>query len=73
MSTPIPAVVIGASGYVGAELMRLIAGHPHLVLAAAVSDSCAGRDIGNVFGHLSQALAGHVFKAHDQWLDQHDG
>lgn len=70
MSTPIPAIVIGASGYVGAELMRLIAGHPHLTLAAAVSDSCAGRDIGNVFGHLSQALAGHVFKAHDQWLEQ---
>lgn len=70
MSTPIPAVVIGASGYVGAELMRLIAGHPHFTLAAAVSDSCAGRDVGNVFGHLSQALAGHVFKAHDQWLEQ---
>ena len=69
MSAPIPTVVIGASGYVGAELMRLIAGHPNLVLAAAVSDSCAGRDIGNVFGHLSQALAGHEFKAHDQWLE----
>ncbi|NNF40532.1 MAG: N-acetyl-gamma-glutamyl-phosphate reductase, partial [Woeseiaceae bacterium] len=50
--------------------MRLIAGHPQLALAAAVSDSCAGRDIGNVFGHLSQALAGHTFKAHDQWLEQ---
>jgi N-acetyl-gamma-glutamyl-phosphate reductase len=49
--------------------MRLIAGHPNLALAAAVSDSCAGRDIGNVFGHLSQALPGHVFKAHDQWLE----
>lgn len=70
MSAPIPAVIIGASGYVGAELMRLIAGHPQLALVAAVSDSCAGREIGNVFGHLSQALAGHVFKAHDQWLEQ---
>ena len=28
MSTPVPAVIIGASGYVGGELLRLIAGHP---------------------------------------------
>jgi len=70
MSAPIPAVVLGASGYVGAELLRLIAGHPNLELAAAVSDSCAGREIGNVFGHLSQALAGEVFTAHDQWLER---
>ena len=70
MSAQIPAVVLGASGYVGAELLRLIAGHPQLALAAAVSDSCAGRDIGNVFGHLSQALAGQAFTAHDQWLER---
>ena len=70
MSAPIPAVVLGASGYVGAELLRLIAGHPQLQLAAAVSDSCAGRAIGDVFGHLSQALAGQVFTAHDGWLEK---
>ena len=70
MSAQIPTVILGASGYVGAELLRLIAGHPYLKLAAAVSDSCAGRDIGNVFGHLSQVLAGEVFTAHDKWLEQ---
>lgn len=70
MSASIPAVVLGASGYVGAELLRLIAGHPHLALAAAVSDSCAGREIGHVFGHLRQTLAGEEFTAHGQWLER---
>ena len=43
MSSRIPAVIIGASGYVGGELLRLIAGHPNFELAAAVSDSVAGK------------------------------
>ncbi len=37
MSDPLNAVVLGATGYVGGELLRLIAGHPGLALAAAVS------------------------------------
>ena len=69
MSTPIPTVIIGASGYVGGELLRLIAGHPHFELAAAVSDSAAGKPIGNVFGHLAVACRGQRFVAHADWLD----
>ena len=37
MSKTIPAIVLGATGYVGGELLRLIAGHPNFELAAAVS------------------------------------
>ncbi len=70
MSNPIPAVVLGASGYVGGELLRLIAGHPRFELAAAVSDSRAGSSIGDTFGHLSQALRGASFVARDAWLDR---
>ena len=44
----IPAAVIGASGYVGGELLRLVAGHPDFELRAAVSDSAAGKPIGDV-------------------------
>lgn len=69
MSTRIPAVVIGASGYVGGELLRLISGHPHFTLAAAVSDSAAGKPIGELFGHLAVACAQHRFVANDDWLD----
>ena len=69
MSVSIPAVVLGASGYVGGELLRLIAGHPVFSLQAAVSDSGAGKPIGELFPHLDRALAGHAFAAHGEWLD----
>jgi len=36
------AAVLGASGYVGTELLRLVAGHPHLDVAYAAGDSQAG-------------------------------
>ncbi len=70
MSTTIPAVVLGAGGYVGGELLRLIAAHPQFELAAAVSSSRAGSSIGDTFGHLSQVLSKHSFVAHDRWLDR---
>ena len=70
MSTPIQAVVLGASGYVGGELLRLIAAHPKFELAAAVSDSRAGSLVAGTFGHLSQALSGTNFVARDNWQDE---
>ncbi len=69
MTGKIPAVVLGASGYVGGELLRLIAAHPDLELSAAVSDSAAGQPVASLFGHLSQALAGVPFSSRDEWLD----
>ena len=64
----IPAVILGASGYVGGELLRLTAGHPGFDLCAAVSDSAAGKPIGALFPHLASALARHEFVAHEDWL-----
>lgn len=69
MSETISAVVLGASGYVGGELLRLIAQHPHFELAAAVSGSAAASPIASTFGHLSQAMAGQAFAAPGEWLD----
>jgi len=68
----IPAVIIGASGYVGGELLRLVAAHPEFELRAAVSDSAAGKPIGSVFGHLATALGEHAFVAHADWLQHVD-
>ena len=68
----IPAVILGASGYVGGELLRLIAGHPEFDLRAAVSDSAAGKPVGSLFGHLAAALDRHQFVAHGDWLDRVD-
>ncbi len=70
MSDRIPAIVLGASGYVGGELLRLLASHPDFELAAAVSGSAAGKPIATEFPHLSQVLASHEFTAPDAWLDK---
>jgi N-acetyl-gamma-glutamyl-phosphate reductase len=44
--------VAGASGYAGGELLRLIADHPHLDLAAATAHSHAGQLVTAVHPHL---------------------
>lgn len=67
MSKSIQAVVIGASGYVGGELLRLLVNHPNFELAAAVSDSRAGEKIADTFAHLSQVFGNTAFVARDQW------
>ena len=72
MSKSINAVILGAGGYVGGELLRLINDHPSFTLAAAVSDSQTGRPIATTFPHLSQALNGVNFVARDGWLNNID-
>jgi N-acetyl-gamma-glutamyl-phosphate reductase len=44
--------ILGASGYTGAELVRLIATHPNLRVRALTADRKAGQSIGEVFPHL---------------------
>ena len=61
MSDTVKTVVIGSSGYVGGELLRLIAGHPQLELVAAVSESNSGTPINSVFPHLHNALGEQCF------------
>jgi len=55
MSARIPAFVLGGSGYVAGELLRLIAQHPQFVLAAALSDSRPGEPLAAAFPHLAGA------------------
>ena len=45
--------VIGASGYTGADLVRLAAGHPAIEIAVVTANSHAGKPIGEVFPHLA--------------------
>ena len=46
--------IAGASGYVGGELLRLVAAHPELKLVAATANSNAGATIGSLHPHLVQ-------------------
>ncbi|HUI61360.1 MAG TPA: N-acetyl-gamma-glutamyl-phosphate reductase [Steroidobacteraceae bacterium] len=63
MSTRIPAVVLGGTGYVAGELLRLIAGHPQFELAGVSSDSQPGESVVKAFPHLASACADVRFKA----------
>jgi len=49
----IPAIVLGGSGYVAGELLRLLAAHPHFKLAGVLSDSQPGESVAKVFPHLA--------------------
>jgi N-acetyl-gamma-glutamyl-phosphate reductase len=51
----IDVAILGASGFVGAELLRLCAGHPHLVAARLFGDSQAGAALADVHPHLALA------------------
>ena len=44
--------ILGASGYTGAELVRLIATHPQMEIAALAANSKAGQSMAQVFPHL---------------------
>jgi N-acetyl-gamma-glutamyl-phosphate reductase len=44
--------ILGASGYTGAELVRLIAEHPNMDIAALSADRKAGQSMAQVFPHL---------------------
>jgi len=47
--------VIGASGFAGAELMRLCAGHPQFEVVFASGDSQAGSTVGELYPSLAAA------------------
>ncbi|MFT7596809.1 MAG: N-acetyl-gamma-glutamyl-phosphate reductase, partial [Paracoccaceae bacterium] len=44
--------ILGASGYTGAELVRLIATHPNMTITALAAERKAGMDMAQVFPHL---------------------
>src|SRR5690554_3628486 len=60
--------IIGASGYTGAELLRLIAGHPDLEVAFATGDSQAGTRAADLYPSLAAAYPGLVYAAWDPSL-----
>jgi N-acetyl-gamma-glutamyl-phosphate reductase common form len=58
----IPTVVLGGTGYVAGELLRLIAAHPHFELAGVLSESQPGEPIAGAFRHLSSAYPSECFQ-----------
>jgi N-acetyl-gamma-glutamyl-phosphate reductase len=48
----IKVAIVGASGYTGAELVRLLVRHPEVDIAVMSADRKAGQSMGEVFPHL---------------------
>ncbi|HEX5208793.1 MAG TPA: N-acetyl-gamma-glutamyl-phosphate reductase [Steroidobacteraceae bacterium] len=63
MKTSIPTVVLGGTGYVAGELLRLLTGHPRFGLAAVMSDSQPGGLVAEAFPHLAAAYGDTRFKS----------
>lgn len=61
MSERHAVAVLGGTGYVAGEFLRLLAGHPGLELAAVASDSRAGQPVGAAFPNLAAAWSGTRF------------
>ena len=53
VGSPLKVAVVGASGYVGGELVRLLAAHPWVRLVAATANEAAGRRLSDVHPNLT--------------------
>ncbi len=59
------AGVVGGSGYLGAELLRLLAGHPDIEVAVAQAESSAGDLVAHAYPGLASAYPDMRFGAID--------
>ena len=69
MSPRVPAIVLGGTGYVAGELLRLLATHPYLDLAAVASDSQPDEPVAQFFRHLQPVLPHLRFAGHDEVVE----
>jgi N-acetyl-gamma-glutamyl-phosphate reductase len=65
----IRTAILGASGYVGGELLRLVAAHPELAPARLFGESKAGQALGAVHPHLAAAYPDAVVEKFEGSLD----
>lgn len=69
MTARIPAIVLGGTGYVAGELLRLLATHPYFDLAAVASDSQPDEPVAQFFRHLQPVLPHLRFAGHDEVVE----
>src|SRR4029453_14135135 len=70
MSSPRNVGVLGASGYAGAELLRLLARHPDLDVVWAAGDSSAGQPLVSRSPGLRAAYGELSFCSVDEGLEK---
>lgn len=64
MSTP--TLIVGGTGYVAGELVRLVTQHPRLDLVGISSASRAGTEVAEAFPHLASATGSRAFLTQDE-------
>jgi N-acetyl-gamma-glutamyl-phosphate reductase len=70
MSATINAAILGASGYTGAETVRLLARHPNVRVGPVTANAHAGRKLGELFPHLHAFADRLLVRAEDvDWSD----
>jgi N-acetyl-gamma-glutamyl-phosphate reductase len=52
MTRKLKTAILGASGYTGADAVRLALRHPHVELVALTANTHAGKPMGEVFEHF---------------------
>jgi len=62
--------ILGASGYAGAELLRLLARHPQLQVAWASGESSVGQAVAERYPGLAAAFPSLAFCSQDEGLDK---
>ena len=66
MNGSLPVIVLGGSGYVAGEMLSLLAHHPRLDVARAVSASRPGERLAAAFSHLRALYPSERFASLDQ-------
>ncbi len=61
----VKVAICGASGYTGAELLRLLRKHPHVEITAVTSERSAGKSPADIYGHLAE-FSGLAFERLDK-------
>jgi N-acetyl-gamma-glutamyl-phosphate reductase len=59
------AAVVGGSGYAGAELLRVLAGHPEIDVVHVTADSNAGFPVSSLYPSLAAAYGGLHYERFD--------
>ncbi len=65
MKSLMDVIILGASGYGGGELLRLLASHPRLRSVVGISRQHVGKDIGSVHPNLRGVVRGNFVAAVD--------
>lgn len=55
MADKMKTAILGASGYTGAEAVRILAGHPNVEISALTANRHAGSEFGDIYPHLAHA------------------